>query len=172
LNLCAYLILSSAKLPHWNGVTGQNIEHRTTGRSETLYLVSCVGQKLPQIATARDFYASQWFKKARGLVEQTGEPWYILSAKHGLVAPLTMIEPYELTLNKMSAHERRAWADRVWAQLQPMLNPNSRIVFLAGRRYREFLVDRIEQRGVPVDVPLAGLGIGEQLHWFKKAIPR
>ena len=52
-----------------------------------VYLVACVSQKLDRRARAADLYRSDWFRKARTLVEETGEVWYVLSAAHGLVAP-------------------------------------------------------------------------------------
>jgi hypothetical protein len=46
-------------------------------------------------------------------VESAGGPWFILSAKYGLVDPGQVIEPYEMTLNRMGRRERQAWAERV-----------------------------------------------------------
>ena len=50
---------------------------------------------------AMDLYTSNWFRKARACVEETGCPWRILSAEYGLVHPEEEIGPYEKTLNKM-----------------------------------------------------------------------
>lgn len=35
---------------------------------------------------AAELYISDWFRKASKLVKTTGCPWFILSAKHGLLA--------------------------------------------------------------------------------------
>jgi hypothetical protein len=70
-------------------------------------LVACVKQKNSQPSLAKDLYTSTWFRKARAYVEQQGWGWYILSAQYGLLAPDTLIQPYEQTLNKMSAGDRR-----------------------------------------------------------------
>ena len=75
-----------------------------------LYLVACVKTKQSRPAPARDLYISNWFVKARTCVERSGQSWYILSAKYGLVEPNELIEPYEKTLKKMRADDRRAWA--------------------------------------------------------------
>ena len=37
-----------------------------------IYLVACVKRKLPRPAPARDLYTSDWFRKARQYVEQSG----------------------------------------------------------------------------------------------------
>lgn len=137
-------------------------------RSRTLLLVSCVSRKRTTPSPARDLYTSEWFLKARAFVEATGCPWFILSAEYGLVHPDALIAPYERTLNRMRATERRDWGQRVLAALEPKLVGIERVVVLAGERYREHLVPELTRRRLQVDVPLEGLGIGEQLHWLKE----
>ncbi len=73
-----------------------------------LCLVSCVATKLTQVALAKDLYISDWFIKARRVVEMEGWRWFVLSAKHGLLDPEEPVAPYEKTLNTMSAEERRS----------------------------------------------------------------
>ena len=134
---------------------------------KTVYLVSCVSKKLPSPAPARDLYTSDWFRKARQYIEATGQPWFILSAEHGLLHPDTVIAPYEKTLNTMTVAERREWSNRVKNQLASQLPAADRIVVLAGQRYREFLMDYLHSAVPQVDIPLEGLRIGEQLRWLK-----
>jgi hypothetical protein len=138
--------------------------------SATVYLVACVSKKRAGPTQARELYISDWFGKARHYVEATHSPWFILSAKHGLVAPDQIIAPYERTLNSMSAPERRAWAAQVRAQMKRSLPDAERIVILAGLRYREYLMDFLRQRAKIVDVPMEGLGIGRQLHYLADAM--
>ena len=135
-----------------------------------LYLISCVGTKLSTAAAARDLYVSDWFRKARAYVEATAQPWFILSAKHGLVHPADVIEPYEKTLNSMPIAERREWARAVLAEIEPRLTTARSVVVLAGQRYREFLEPALSRRGVTVIVPMAGLRIGEQLSWLNRRL--
>ncbi|MFM7539323.1 MAG: DUF6884 domain-containing protein [Planctomycetota bacterium] len=132
----------------------------------TIYLVSCVSVKCPAPMAAKDLYMSSWFKKARLYVKKTGCDWFILSAEHGLIGPEQVIAPYEKTLNTMPVAARRDWAKRVSAQLQEAMPDMDRAVFLAGHRYREFLVPCFLDRGIAVEVPMQGLGIGEQLSWL------
>src|SRR5690606_27502820 len=113
-----------------------------------------------------DLYVSDWFSKARRYVESKGAPWFVLSARYGLVAPEDVIEPYELTLNTMGVADRRRWADRVLAQLPEKVPDPKRIVMLAGMRYRELLEPRLRAMGIDVQVPMKGLRIGEQLSWM------
>lgn len=132
----------------------------------TVYLVSCVGMKKRGIHPAKDLYDSPWFKEARAYVEQQGGPWYILSAEHGLLSPEQKIPPYEKTLNKMPVAERRAWAQSVLSSLRRVLRSSDRVVFLAGARYREYLIDEVQRMCADLAVPMEGLGIGEQLVWL------
>ncbi len=137
-----------------------------------LCLVSCVWTKQSHQALARDLYISVWFAKVRKLVEAQGWPWFILSAKHGLVHPDKEIAPYEKTLNTMRVAERRAWASDVMQALACHLGGVQTVVVFAGQRYREFLVPEMRKRGVRVEVPMEGLKIGEQLAWLNDRIKR
>ena len=132
----------------------------------TVYLVSCVKKKRAQKCAARNLYISDLFCKARRYAEASGCPWYILSAKYGLVTPDQKIATYEQTLNTMPVVERRAWADRVAVQLAAAIPDLAQVVFLAGKRYREFLAQYLVGRGVAVLVPMEGLLFGEQLSWL------
>lgn len=131
-----------------------------------LHLVACVSVKRDRPAPARDLYASPWFRKARSFVEGNGGNWFILSAQHGLLSPDQVIPPYERTLNAMRVAERRAWAASVVEQFDEANLEFDRISVLAGKRYREFLMPALRARATFVDVPLAGLGIGQQLAWL------
>jgi hypothetical protein len=135
----------------------------------TTVLVSCVGKKASNKTPAKELYQSDWFKKARKYAEQNGDRWFVLSALHGLVDPEKPIRPYEKTLNKMSAHERGKWCQMVWDQIRTRL-PKGRIVFLAGEKYRNPLSVMLEGSGYFVEVPMKGMGIGQQLSWLKSQI--
>lgn len=141
----------------------------------TIFLVSCTKTKAASPSAARDLYApSDWFTKARAYVEHQGGAWFILSAEHGLLAPETTVAPYETTLLRMRKPSRRAWAEGVIAQLAARrLLGRARFVLLAGESYREFLEPWLSGEGRWPDVaqvPLRGLGLGEQKAWLSKAV--
>lgn len=135
-------------------------------KTKTLALVACASSKRAHPAPAADLYVSDLFRKARAYAEGNADDWFVLSAMHGLVAPGAVVEPYDLTLNTMGVAERRSWADRVWGRLEPLVESGDTVVFLAGMRYREGLIARLEACGVRVEVPMEGLGIGQQLAWL------
>lgn len=134
-----------------------------------VFLVSCVAGKRPRATPAADLYTSAWFVKARALVEASGDAWFILSAEHGLLAPEKVIEPYERTLNTMSAPERRSWAEQVQKQMNATLPDADEVVVLAGNSYRENLMSYLRKRFPKVTVPMDGLTIGRQLNWLDNA---
>lgn len=135
--------------------------------SETIYLVSCVGKKREYACAARDLYVSELFHKARQTVEATGCRWFILSAEHGLLSPDQLTAPYDRTLNKMKIADRRLWGNKTARQLLDMVPDVTNAVFLAGEKYREFLVPGLVEHGVNISVPMQGLFIGQQLNWLK-----
>lgn len=68
-------------------------------------LVSCTKLKKDYPCSGQEMYLeSQLFKKATDYIrKQDYNEWYILSAKYGLLNKDTIIEPYDTTLNNMSA---------------------------------------------------------------------
>ena len=135
-------------------------------RSADLCLVSCVSVKRSAAAPARDLYVSHWFRKARACIEALGCPWYILSAKHGLLDPNSMIDPYDETLKAMPVDRRRIWAREVIEDLAPRLAGVNSVTLFAGMAYREFLEPELRGRGLRVHVPMLGMRIGQQLSWL------
>ncbi len=128
-------------------------------------LISCVSKKLPHRAKARDLYISPLFRMSlRYALQYSPAKVFILSAKYGLVGLEEEIEPYDVTLNEMSAWERREWAARVVARLREECDlERDHFVVLAGRKYREYLLPHLRS----YEVPLAGMPIGKQLQFLK-----
>jgi hypothetical protein len=147
-----------------------NAHQSTVKRVETICLVSCVGTKEPNPAQAKDLYQSDWFIKARAYAEAAGSCWFILSAEYGLVHPDDVIEPYEMTLSSMGISERRDWARHVQGKMDKQMPDAGRIVVLAGKRYRDFLMDYLRTRAERVEVPMANLGIGKQSSWLRSQL--
>ena len=98
--------------------------------------------------------------------------WAILSAKHGLVEPETVIEPYDYALRDASLEKRRAWGARVSAALHARGYRGERVVILAPRAYVvPILADRLGSNMFEqFDTPLRGLGIGQQLGYLSKQL--
>ena len=136
-----------------------------------IFLLSCVSQKAPHPAPARDLYVSPLFRKARAYVLKSDSLWFILSAEHGLLHPDDVLAPYEKTLNNMRAAERRAWAEKVRHQMETTLPDADEITIFAGQRYREYIEPWLRGRYASVQVPMRGLPIGKQLRWLSENEP-
>jgi cytoplasmic iron level regulating protein YaaA (DUF328/UPF0246 family) len=132
--------------------------------------VSCVKTKQDTAAPAAELYTSDWFRKARRYVEEQADRWFILSAKHGLVQPDEVLEPYEKSMHDMTASERREWASQVVSDLIPHLQTHDQLLVLAGRIYRDHVIPAVSGRVKEVVIPMEGLGIGQQKAWLKKAL--
>src|SRR5947208_14296482 len=86
--------------------------------AERVGLVGCVKLKRDHATPAADLYISALFAGRGRWVAQTCDRWFILSAKHGLVAPEQVLEPYDETLTAKSRSERRTWSQSVIADLR------------------------------------------------------
>lgn len=132
----------------------------------TIVLISCASKKRPHKAKAQDLYVSSLFKLSlRYARSLSPNAIFVLSAKHGLVGLEQELEPYDVTLNAMSAKEVERWAGRVLDQLRGTADlEKDRIVFMAGQRYRKYLLPYVAHS----EAPLRGLGIGEQMRFLKE----
>lgn len=127
----------------------------------TIGLVACGKGKTGHPAPAAALYKGAHFRKASAYCRDHYGRWAILSAKHGLLLPETVIEPYDFSLRHLTAVERRAWADRVLAQFAALGLADPTVFLHAGDRYAEHLEGPLHAAR-----PLRGLGIGRQLAWY------
>jgi hypothetical protein len=127
----------------------------------TIGLVGCGKGKLDYAASARNLYTGALFRKSSAYCIANYEGWFILSAKHGLLHPDDVIDPYDLSLKNLSAEERRLWAKRVLAQIEERKLNDATFYIHAGDRYAESLEPHLQSQR-----PLKGLGIGKQLAWY------
>lgn len=136
-------------------------------------LVSCTKSKRDEPALPRDLYEpSALFRKARAYCNRHHDTWYILSAKHGLLEPDSHeIAPYDETLTTATVDERQAWAAQVEEQLDEagLLTDETELVIHAGKAYYEYLLPLVESQVGNVQIPTAGLAIGETLAWYNES---
>lgn len=133
-----------------------------------IVLISCASRKLSQRSKAKDLYISTLFKLNLKYAEKLApDKIYILSAKHGLLSLDQEINPYEQTLNNMPSDELKQWASRVLEQIKRVCSiDETELIFLAGNKYRKYLLPHIKN----AQVPLEGLGIGKQLQQLKRLV--
>jgi len=131
-----------------------------------IVLISCVSKKLSHESKAEDLYVSPLFRKeleyARHLKP---DKIFILSAKYGLLKLDEKVKPYDKSLNKMSSEEIKKWADSVINKLKEVSDlKNDEFIFLAGSKYRKFLLPHIKH----YKVPMQRMRIGKQLKWLSE----
>lgn len=131
-----------------------------------IVLISCVSQKLPHQAKAKELYISTLFKlKLKYASSLHPDEIYVLSAKHGLLELDHEIEPYEQTLNNMRTAKIKEWANNTLQQLRSVVSlEEAEFIFLVGDKYRKYLLPHIRNAAIP----LKGLRIGEQLQRLKE----
>ena len=119
---------------------------RATGE---IILVGCVKTKAPEASPARDLYLSPLFERRRRYAESSGQPWYILSAEHGLLDPGSIIEPYDVYLADQTADYRQAWGEWVAAKLTRMRGSIDNLVIEvhAGTVYVDAIEEPLCRRG-------------------------
>lgn len=129
-------------------------------------LISCVAKKRNCASLAKDLYVSPLFKGAYRYAQKLdADILYILSAKYGLLNCNDFVQPYNETLNTKPLKEVQQWAKEVYCQLCKVADPKTdEFVFLAGERYRKYLLPLLKN----VSVPLQGMGIGKQLAFYKE----
>lgn len=164
-----YVLYDSATKTHYHGFINY-------GRAQDLAqaivddnvfkigLVACCGEKRTHPDAARELYQSDLFKKAAAYCEKNYDRWYILSAMHGMVRPDAIIEPYD---KKLTASDGNEFAAKVMAHLPDEPGNYGRTLFYAhaGKYYTDPLLPF-----VPMAFPMRGLGIGEQLAWYKERL--
>jgi hypothetical protein len=133
-------------------------------------LIGCVRTKKAVASPASELFASPLFEGRRRYAAGSWRPWYILSAKFGLLAPGDVIGPYDVYLAAQSPGYRRAWGEFVTAQLEQREHVlrGRRIEVHAGAAYVDPLQGPLAALGAVLAVPLAHLRQGEQLAWYGK----
>ena len=116
-------------------------------------LIQCTDGKRDEPAPAKDLYdVSAYFRAMRRWARAREDPWYILSAQHGLVRPDTRLEPYDergLSESQAETIATQLHADGV-----------TTVHLTAGRDYTGELVPALEARGIGVVNHFAGERIG------------
>ena len=161
-------------------------------------LVGCGKSKLSRPAPAKDLYIGPLFRLSRAWVERFCDEWGILSAKHGLVMPNQVVEPYDVSMASLDKDYRRQWTlhtnwllyerfkdlwelvrgpvetvpmeDGHLVEHQPIIGLRGvEFVFLAGEAYASCLSDPFD-RAYPATFPLRGMGVGKRLQWLSREV--
>lgn len=131
-------------------------------------LIGCGAEKQLVAARAAELYTSRYFEAKRLFARSTGMPWAILSAKHGVLSPDSLTQPYEESMENFTRWERREWAAGVALQIFEWQRYIGCVAIVAGEAYLNPLTALLASINVRVVNPCQGLGIGQQMAWLKK----
>jgi len=135
---------------------------------KVIVLIGCARKKSLFKSVTEEIYISPLFRLSlKYAYKLKPDAIFILSAKYGLLALRDEIKPYDITLNKMSAVQRKAWSLKIINQLA--INFNLQIdhfIVLAGIKYRQFLLPHMAS----FKIPLQGLPIGKQMQFLKREV--
>jgi hypothetical protein len=133
-------------------------------------LVSCTADKHDEPLQAQYLYTkSTLFRKASAYARQHGDAWFIMSAKHALLRPTDVVEPYNTYLPKLPLVERKRIGERVVDTLCSIMGEDEfEVEIHAGKEYVKAIVPFLDLRGVRWSDPMNGLGIGQRLAEYKK----
>jgi hypothetical protein len=135
-------------------------------------LVGCSRTKASGPRPAAELFLGAGFGKARDYAMALGGPWYVLSAKYGLLHPDDVVAPYDVYLGDRPEGYRSAWGEWVVAQLADRYDLRGAVVEVhAGRAYVGPLAVRLTELGATLTDPLAGLRQGERLAWYGENRP-
>ena len=136
------------------------------------------------LVTPETLYGGALFSKRVAYAKDRDLPWYVLSAKYGVWHPRSLMKPYDLSFDEMNKEDRVVWhssvchrlAEELWEPFHqkivdgPIAPSDVVFEFHAGSDYCQPLAQMLELLGFGVELPLAGLGIGEQLAWYQKGV--
>jgi hypothetical protein len=144
---------------------GRYVRHREGHRDEDvvsvasgrLVLIGSSGATTAEPAPAALLFASPGFARARDAAVRSGSPWFVLSAKHGLLDPADVIGPYDLQIGDQSARYRTAWGEWVVGQLAERVRLDGVTVEVhGGVDFAQPLRQPLAVRGAALELPLPG----------------
>lgn len=138
-------------------------------------LIGCTKTKEASSCKAIGMYMpSTYYRLRREYAEKIlkieGKNIFILSAKHYLLDPTTVIAPYNLSLSGFTDSQKKEWAEEVLKQFlaKKISKEDTEIYILAGSNYSRYLEKMLIDEGYIVINVLKGKGgIGNQMGWLK-----
>lgn len=140
-------------------------EHERESMAKSRALVGCGADKANRAKPAKKLYTGPYFSENRRYARNVCDDWVILSAKHHVVQPDEVIEPYDKTLNNMNEDERKEWAARTFEQLLDLdWDGYETAVILAGKNYWQYFEARLSELNAEVEFPISEAGgMGDQM---------
>jgi hypothetical protein len=118
-------------------------------------LVGSSGALAASPRPAAEIFESEQFARARRHAVESGQPWFVLSARHGLLDPADVVDPFALLFGDQPADYRAAWAERVAGQLAERVRLSGAIVEVhGGVDFVQALRGPLARRGARTEIAL------------------
>jgi hypothetical protein len=126
-------------------------------RSDRVALIGSSGATADEPRAAGELFRSDGFARAREHARRSRLPWFVLSAKHGLLDPAEVISPHGVQIDDQPAAYRTAWGEWVAAQLADRLQLDGVVVEVyGGVDFAQPLRQPLARRGAVLEIPLPG----------------
>lgn len=136
---------------------------------QVVYLVSCGKRKSEVTCRAQDMYNSERFQLSRERIIQIGCPWYIISAKYGLLSPDEVITPYDLSISSLNCDEKEEWNRRLITSLKEFPE-GTLFVIWADAEYSTILKRILESCHLQFICPFESMPASAQVSYLQKAL--
>ena len=132
--------------------------------SKTLVITGCSKSKAETDVPvpARELYTGQLFKSVKRYTEEMNFPFYVISAKYGLISSDTMVEKYDKVLR--TAADVEFIRPQVEQELLKILPEFDSVLVIAGENYRKTLAKIVDDKFIFLKTK----GIGYTLQALKK----
>jgi hypothetical protein len=126
-------------------------------RTGRVVLIGSSGATGSEPGAVGRLFRSDGFARAREHAVHSRLPWFVLSAKHGLLDPDDVISPYEIQIDDQPAAYRSAWGEWVVAQLADRVQLDGVLVEVhGGVDFAQPLRHPLARRGATLEIPLPG----------------
>jgi hypothetical protein len=131
---------------------------------DILVVIGCSGEKSSAASPAVTLYRSRRFHASIRWAERVGAPWVVLSAKHGILDPDAIIDPYDVHLSNLTAEEQTAWAEKAAESLRLRTAESAKLVFLCDDVYTRPVAKCLRPAGRHCFTPLDGVAVADQTY--------
>jgi len=130
---------------------------RAVVRAERVLVIGSSGAASVEPMPAAALFQSDGFRRSVDLAVRSGLPWFVLTAKHGLLDPDDVIGRSDVELGDQSITYRTAWGEWVVAQLGDRVHLRGVTVEVhGGVDFAQPLRQPLARRGAALEIPLPG----------------
>jgi hypothetical protein len=142
------------------------VEHPAPQGTSRVVLIASSGATAKQPHPAATLFVSPGFEVARDHAVRSGHPWFVLSAKHGLLDPGDVVGPFDVQISDQASGYRATWGEWVVAQLASRVQLQDAVVEVhGGVDFAQPLRAPLTRRGAQLDIPLPGVWRESEPGW-------